>query len=44
MEDNNNKDDKNHKVEVYYESPEDITKDIVAENPKTISQEELDKM
>ena len=33
-----------HKVEVYYESPEDILKDIVVENPKTISQEEFEKM
>ena len=32
-----------HEIEVYFESPEDIPKDIVVENPKTISQEEFDK-
>ena len=44
MEDNNNnRDNKNCKVKVYYVLPEDIPKDIVVENPKTISQEEFDK-
>ena len=44
MEDNSNKNDKSHEVEVYYTPPEYTSKDIVVENPKRISQEEFNKM
>ena len=34
----------NQDIEVYYELAEDIPNDIVISNPKTISQEEFDKI
>ena len=44
MDDNSGKNDKIHEVEVYYKLSKDIPIDIVIEDPKTISQEELNKM
>ena len=41
---NENKNDKSHETEVYYELPEDIPDDIIINHCKTISQEEFNKM
>ena len=43
MENNSAKNDKSHEVEVYYVPPEGFPKDIIVENPKTVSKKNLTK-